>query len=71
MKDDRNKANVSYDEKSDTLYIITKKGPETEFIELAPNINVELDKDGRVIGLEILHASEQLNPMVEKLRKAV
>ena len=49
---------VVYDEKSDVLYIIIRNGVEEGFIELAPNINLELDNSGKVIGIEILNASK-------------
>ena len=58
---------VNYDSESDILYIVTKKGDEEEFIEIAPGVNVELDADGRVIGIEILNASEFLKPIVKSL----
>jgi uncharacterized protein YuzE len=58
---------VNYDSKSDILYIVTKKGDEEEFIEIAPGVNVELDAEGQVIGIEILNASEFLKPIVKSL----
>jgi uncharacterized protein YuzE len=36
------------------------KGVEEGFIELAPDINLELGKDGKIIGIEILKASKML-----------
>jgi len=58
---------VNYDSESDILYIVTKEGSEEEFIEIAPGINVELDENGEVIGIEILNASEFLKPIVKSL----
>ena len=49
-----------YDRESDSLYIVISKGPEEGFIELAPDINLELGKNGKVIGIEILKASKVL-----------
>ncbi|MBI2676309.1 MAG: DUF2283 domain-containing protein [Candidatus Aenigmarchaeota archaeon] len=46
-----------YDRKSDSLFICLKEGEEEGFEEIVPGINVELDKHGEVIGIEILHAS--------------
>jgi uncharacterized protein YuzE len=57
-----------YDHDSDSLYIIISKGVEEGFIELAPYINLELGKDGKVIGIEILKASRVLRrvgPLVQ------
>ena len=65
-----NNSLVNYDSESDILYIVTKKGDEEEFIEIAPGVNVELDAEGRVIGIEILNASEFLKPIVKSLYEA-
>lgn len=60
----RNKSNVEnaskklglkYDRESNSLYLVIKEGPEDNFIELAPNINLEYNKEGQIIGFEILH----------------
>ena len=58
---------VNYDSKSDVLYIITREGKEEEFVEIAPGINIELDEEGRVIGIEILNASEFLKSVAKPL----
>ena len=47
----------SYDEKSDSLYIYIKEGEEESFEEIVPGINIELDKNNEVIGIEVLTAS--------------
>jgi len=49
-----------YDRESDSLYIVISRGLEEGFIELAPDINLELGKNGKVIGIEILKASKVL-----------
>lgn len=56
----------SYDERSDSLFIYLKEGEEDNFEEIVPGINIELDKNGEVIGVEILKASrfiKSLKPM--------
>jgi uncharacterized protein YuzE len=58
---------INYDTKSDILYIVTKKGKEAQCTELAPGINVEVDEKGKVIGIEILHASHFLKPIAKPL----
>ena len=59
---------MHFDQESDTLYIITKKNAtEEEFVEVAPGVNVELDKKKKVIGIEILNASNFLGPVFKKL----
>jgi len=51
------KKRYNYDEKSDSLFIYLEEGEEDSFEEIAPGINVELDENGKVIGIEILKAS--------------
>jgi uncharacterized protein YuzE len=63
------KTSISYDGKSDVLYIVAKKGAEEEFIEIAPGINVELNDKGQVIGIEILNASKCLRHIAKPLYK--
>lgn len=46
-----------YDKKSDSLFIWLKEGKEESFEEIAPGINVELDKNNDIIGVEILRVS--------------
>ncbi|MCK4401274.1 DUF2283 domain-containing protein [bacterium] len=58
---------VSYDEKSDVIYIVSKPGEEEQYVEIAPGVNVELDDRGEVIGIEILNASSFLKPVVRPL----
>ena len=48
---------VRYDAKADAIYILTRKGAEEEVIEMAPGVNLELNEQGGVIGIEILNAS--------------
>ena len=57
-------------EEEDILYM-AKEGQEEEFIELQPGINVELNKDRQVIGIEILHASEVLKEVIEPVRQKI
>ncbi len=61
---------VFYDQENDVLSI-AKEGIEEEYMEMHPGIHVELDKEGNVIGIEILRASSLLKDVVEPLRKKV
>ena len=54
---------VHYDKKEDILYFGVHSGAEEEFIEVAPGVSVELDKNGKVMGIEVLNASEILKPV--------
>ena len=60
----KEKPKVDYDGVSDTLYILMKEGPEEEFIEVADGVVIELDTSKEIIGIEILHASEILEPLL-------
>ena len=46
-----------YDKESDSLFIYLKEGEEESFEEIVPGINIELDKDNEVIGVEVLKVS--------------
>lgn len=47
----------NYDEKSDSLFIYLKEGEEERFEEIAPGINIELNKENEIIGIEVIKAS--------------
>ena len=51
---------IHYDKKTDVLWLNVKKGIEEEYKEVAPGVNLELDKDGELLGIEILNASKVL-----------
>ena len=57
MKNKMKEPLVRYDAKADAIYILTRKGAEEEVIEMAPGVNLELNDQGGVIGIEILNAS--------------
>jgi uncharacterized protein YuzE len=64
---------VSYDEKEDILYL-GKEGEENEVVELSPSVSLELDEQGRLIGVEIFKAStlfkDIITPMGKRLHAA-
>jgi uncharacterized protein YuzE len=64
---DRTESIINYDPSTDALYVVTREGEEEEFVEISPGINVELDVEGRVIGIEILNASKALGSIIEPL----
>ena len=57
---------VHYDAEMDVLYL-AKLGLEQEVREIYPGLNLELDAQGEVIGLEILKASELLKEVIGPL----
>lgn len=48
---------MMYFEKDDVLHLAISDEPEAGSVELAPNITVELNDKGEMIGIEILEAS--------------
>ena len=56
-----------YDKKSDSLFIYLKEGEEESFEEIVPGINIELNKNNEVIGIEVLKASR----FSENLKKQI
>ncbi len=49
---------MRYFEKEDVLHLTISDEPEESSIELSPNITVECNDKGELIGIEILNASE-------------
>jgi uncharacterized protein YuzE len=64
---------VFYDEEEDILYL-AKEGEEAEVVEISPGVNMELDSNGKLIGVELFKASRMfknvLKPMEKKLQFA-
>ena len=52
-----NKPKMTYFEKEDILHLVISDEPESDSIELSPNITAELNQYGELIGIEILNAS--------------
>ncbi|MBU4225988.1 MAG: DNA polymerase III subunit alpha [Anaerolineae bacterium CG17_big_fil_post_rev_8_21_14_2_50_57_27] len=52
-----NKIRMMYFEKDDVLHLAISDDPEAGSVELSPNITVELNSKGEMIGIEILEAS--------------
>ena len=52
-----NKPKMTYFEKEDILHLVISDEPESDSIELSPNITAELNENGELIGIEILNAS--------------
>ena len=51
------KPKMTYFEKGDILHLVISDDPESDSIELSPNITAELNENGELIGIEILNAS--------------
>ena len=54
---------IEYDKDADTAYIYFKeieKGEVVQTISLNDSVNLDLDKEGRTLGIEIIDASKNL-----------
>jgi uncharacterized protein YuzE len=51
---------VEYDKRADAMYIWLRKAKYDVSEELAENVVLDLDKNGRIIGIEVLDASKNL-----------
>jgi len=59
-----NKTRMMYFEKDDVLHLVISDEPERGSVELTPNITVELNENGELIGVEILNASSFLRDSI-------
>jgi uncharacterized protein YuzE len=65
-----NKPRLAYFEKEDVLHLVLSDGPEAQSVELSPNITVELNDKGELIGIEILEASAFLRDTIMESAQA-
>lgn len=56
----KSKQKIYYDKRADVLWLLVKSGAEEKHQEVAPGISIELDKNGELLGIEILNASKTL-----------
>jgi uncharacterized protein YuzE len=59
-----NKTRMMYFEKDDVLHLVISDEPERGSVELGPDITVELNGNGELIGIEILNASTFLRDSI-------
>ncbi|MFM9957478.1 MAG: DUF2283 domain-containing protein [Phycisphaerales bacterium] len=52
---------LKYDKATDSLYIDLVDRPSTESREVAEGVVVDVDADGRVVGIDFEHASRHLD----------
>ena len=51
---------IQYDKIADAVYIYMKKGKIFKTIKMKDRLIVDTDKEGKILGLEILEASTQI-----------
>lgn len=59
---------VFYDDEEDILYL-AKEGEEAEVVELSPGVNMELDSNGNLIGVELFKASRMFKDVLKLMEK--
>ena len=64
------KPRLTYFEKEDVLHLVVSEGPEAQSVELSPNVTVELNEKGELIGIEILKASSFLRDTIMESAQA-
>ncbi len=55
-----NNTKLRYFETEDILHLVIAEGDEAKSVELSPNITVEINGEGQLIGIEILNARDYL-----------
>jgi len=63
------KVKAWYDKSVDILYLLFKEGPSYEVIEADPDIHLELDEKGKIIGIEIWNARK--SGLIKQVAKAI
>ena len=53
---------ITYDPQADALYLYLKEGAAARTQEVSDGIQLDLDEEGRIIGIEILRYSERVDP---------
>jgi uncharacterized protein YuzE len=59
-----NNTKMTYFEGDDVLHLVISEGEEAGSIELSPSITAELNKQGELIGIEILEASKFIRDFI-------
>jgi len=66
---EKDKVKAWYDKSTDIFYMLFKEGPSQEIIEADPDVHLELDEEGRIIGIEIWNA--QKSGLIKQVEKAI
>ena len=59
---------VFYDDEEDILFL-GKEGEEAEVVEISPGVNIELDSNGNLIGVEVFKASMMFKDVLKSMEK--
>jgi uncharacterized protein YuzE len=66
---EKGKVRAWYDKSEDILYLLFKEGPSHEVIEADPDVHLELDENGKIMGIEIWNAEE--SGLIRQAAKAI
>ena len=55
---------LAYFERENVLHLVVADGPEANSVELSPDVTVEMDAQGQLLGVEILNASRFLRDSI-------
>jgi len=66
---EKNKVKAWYDKSTDIFYMLFKEGPSHEIIEADPDVHLELDEKGKIMGIEIMNA--QKSGLIKQVAKAI
>ena len=55
---------MNYFENEDILHVLISEEPETNSVEISPDITVEMNDMGKVVGVEIRNASQFIRDFV-------
>ena len=61
---------VKYDKEVDALYTYFKKSKTAKTLKKGPNLFIDVDKKGSIVGLELLDYSKQI-PGSERLKVSI
>ncbi len=65
-----NKTKMTYFKDEDVLHLVISEENEASSVESSPNITAELNKDGEIIGIEILEASSFIRDSILEAAQA-
>lgn len=66
---EKDKVRAWYDKSTDIFYMLFREGPSYEVVEADPDVHLELDEKGRVMGIEIWNAEK--SGLIKQVAKAI
>lgn len=63
---DKNPVSIRYDSEGDILYILSKKGPIKDTVEITDDIFIEIGENNEILGIEIWQVRKNIFPAIFK-----